>query len=365
MIRKLRPLFALTIGIALLAGGFPAARADDNPARSPCAPEHINVPGCGEVSVFGTEMRALAALMARYPAPSLAPIPVDEQELFNRSMRKVLEPAPVYDAPGGAQVGNLPQGFVFVSARAGYNGWARIGEGQYVADSALGPVNAAISRFSGVTLPGSFPAIPFGWVLQDTRPSRTPGARPLEDTPKIRRYTLVNIFAVQIVDGWEWYLVGPDQWVLQTRTAKIKPVARPEGVSGKWFAVDLYEQTLVAYIDDAPVFATLIASGLSAWSTTEGVHQIVNRYKRAPMTGAAGEPEYWYLPAVPYMLYFTDTDQAIHGAYWHDGFGYRRSRGCVNVTITDAKWAYDWTEDAPNAYVFVYESGVYRSGAPE
>ena len=362
---NVKRILSSALALLILLAGFQPAMAEPGDSTAPCAAEHVHLPGCGDVSIYGTEMRALTALMARHPTPNLPQIPVDEAELFSRSMRKVLEPAPIYDSPGGNVIGNLPNGFVFLSAGRGANGWVQIAPGQFVQDSALGPVNAAISRLSGVLLPNSFPEIPFAWILQDTRPSRTPGARPLADTPRVPRYTLVNIFAVQVVDTWEWYLIGPDQWVLQTQVAKVKPAARPEGVSGKWFAVDLYEQTMVAYIDDAPVFATLIASGLQMWSTTEGVHQIMTRYRRAPMTGAAGEPEYWYLPNVPYILYFTDTDQALHGAYWHDGFGYRRSRGCVNLSITDARWAYEWTEDAPNAYVYIYYSGVYRPNAPQ
>ena len=34
---------------------------------------------------------------------------------------------------------------------------------------------------------------------------------------------------------------------------------------------------------------------------------------------------------------------AIHGAFWHNDFGERRSHGCVNVTPEDAKWIFRWT----------------------
>jgi len=71
------------------------------------------------------------------------------------------------------------------------------------------------------------------------------------------------------------------------------------------------------------------------------------------------------LPLVPYVMYFNNSEQALHGAYWHDGFGYRRSRGCINLSITDAKWIYEWTQDQPDAYVYIYHSGTYRPGAPQ
>jgi lipoprotein-anchoring transpeptidase ErfK/SrfK len=34
---------------------------------------------------------------------------------------------------------------------------------------------------------------------------------------------------------------------------------------------------------------------------------------------------------------------AIHGAFWHNAFGERRSHGCINVTPEDAKWIFRWT----------------------
>jgi hypothetical protein len=34
---------------------------------------------------------------------------------------------------------------------------------------------------------------------------------------------------------------------------------------------------------------------------------------------------------------------AIHGTYWHNDFGVRRSHGCVNVPSEVAHWIYRWT----------------------
>lgn len=337
---------------------------DMRPARASCLAQTADGQ-CFDPTVYGTEMRALAAEMAANPTPNVTPIPIDKYELYRRAYRRVMEATPTFDAPGGNANGQIPQGFVFVNAGDTVNGFTQITPTQWVPDQILGPVNKAVSQFAGVLLPEGIPTRPFGWMLLDTRPSRTPGAKPMRGTPDIPRYALVNIFAVAVVDTWEWYLVGPDQWVLQTRMAKIKPVQKPEGVQGKWFAIDLYEQTMVAFQDDKAVYATLIASGLEKWSTAEGVHKIFDRHKLVKMAGAEGRPEYWYLPQVPYVMYFNTSEQALHGAYWHDGFGYRRSRGCINLSITDAHWAYDWTEDQPDASVYIFHSAEYRPGAPQ
>jgi hypothetical protein len=33
---------------------------------------------------------------------------------------------------------------------------------------------------------------------------------------------------------------------------------------------------------------------------------------------------------------------AIHGAYWHNNFGWPMSRGCVNMRSDEAKWLFRW-----------------------
>ena len=38
-------------------------------------------------------------------------------------------------------------------------------------------------------------------------------------------------------------------------------------------------------------------------------------------------------------MYFANA-YAIHGAYWHDEFGNRRSHGCVNLSPRDAGKVY-------------------------
>jgi lipoprotein-anchoring transpeptidase ErfK/SrfK len=37
---------------------------------------------------------------------------------------------------------------------------------------------------------------------------------------------------------------------------------------------------------------------------------------------------------------------ALHGTYWHNAFGTgaRMSHGCINLTIEDAQWLYEWAD---------------------
>jgi hypothetical protein len=69
-------------------------------------------------------------------------------------------------------------------------------------------------------------------------------------------------------------------------------------------------------------------------------------------------------------MYF-DGGISLHGTYWHDGFGYRRSHGCVNLSITDASYVFNWfIQDAPDengdilSQVYVWASGEYRGSGP-
>ncbi len=323
-----------------------------------CPPGAESDGGCVAVAQLSPiELRVLSREIATHPAPNVTPITLDENLLRNNNYQRVLEAVTIYDAPNGNPIGTLDPGFNFFTTINRVDNWVEVNPGQWVQEEYLG--GARVSEFRGILI-NEPPAYPFGWLLLDTRPSVRPGAEPERGTDWIPRYTLVNLYARVIVDGWEWYLISPDQWVHQTRVGKITPVERPEGVSGHWVAIDLYEQTLIAYEDDRMVFATLVSSGLPDWPTNEGLFQIWARHEETPMSGAEGAPDFYYLEEVPWTMYF-DNEIALHGTYWHDGFGYRHSHGCVNLTITDAHWLYQWTQGSyENAYVYVYSSGEYR-----
>ena len=40
---------------------------------------------------------------------------------------------------------------------------------------------------------------------------------------------------------------------------------------------------------------------------------------------------------------FFEGSYALHGAFWHNGFGRVRSHGCVNLGPSDARWLFMWT----------------------
>jgi lipoprotein-anchoring transpeptidase ErfK/SrfK len=48
---------------------------------------------------------------------------------------------------------------------------------------------------------------------------------------------------------------------------------------------------------------------------------------------------------VPYVQYFSEN-YAFHAAYWHDAFGSPKSHGCINLSPSDARWLFHWTDPA-------------------
>ena len=45
---------------------------------------------------------------------------------------------------------------------------------------------------------------------------------------------------------------------------------------------------------------------------------------------------------VPYVQYFNNEAEALHGAYWHNNFGSPMSHGCINLPVYSARWMYGW-----------------------
>ncbi len=312
--------------------------------------------------------------MSAFPNPMVTQVRRDGYTINTYSFWKVLTAeAPVFDGPGGNVVRAIPAGFHFVSViNTEGEDWAQIEDGSWMRTSDL--KYSPASEFRGVQVLDNL-ASPFAWALDTMFTASTPGGKQDSENGRLLyRYDRVNLFAEVLADdGWLWYMVGPNQWVEQRVLSKPVRTERPEGVEGRWVAVDLYEQTLVAYDGDTAVFTTVIATGLPGWDTNEGLFRVWADLPRDRMSGAAGAPDAYDLTGVPWVQYF-DGGISLHGTYWHDNFGYRRSHGCVNLSISDARWVFEWaqegyqqagtgqiTRDNPGIAVLVWASGEYKT----
>jgi hypothetical protein len=323
---------------------------------------------CAEYNDGGALGEECLAMIEAYPRPPAEPIDEDRFTLSYYSFWRVgPEATQKFDGPNGSVVGEIPAGFNFVHAiDTSVEGWLQIEGGEWVRQEDARFTQP--SYFTGVTISNDL-EYPFAWVLDLSRifVSEYPGGPWEPDTGRwLERYERVNIFAEAIdEEGWKWYMIGPNQWVEQRFVAKVQRHERPEGVSGHWVAVDLYEQTMVAYEDDTPVFATLVSSGLEHSETEEGLFSVWAELPRDGMSGATGAPDAYALQSVPWVMYF-NGGYSLHGTYWHDLFGYRQSHGCVNLSISDAGWLFNWfNEGEPNEDgeivndVFIWSSGEY------
>ncbi len=306
-------------------------------------------------------------VIASYPEPNVTPLVLDDSILYDRIYRRANNPLTIYDAPGGNITNEYGVGYNFVTLNGQPQGdWAQISENQWISNSGL-TEEVTISRFTGVLLPEEGLPYTMAWTLRHLRPSETPGGEQSDNNPFLYRYSRVSIYSTVTVDGYNWYQVGDNQWIHQFNVAKVVPIERPADVNTeKWVSIDLYEQVLIAYEGETPVFSTMVSSGLPEWSTNEGTFNVYLRRERTTMSGAYNQPDFYYLEEVPWTMFF-DDDIALHGTFWHDGFGYRQSHGCVNMTITDSYWLFNWSADvrdftvegSPDLSVHVYSSGDY------
>ena len=203
------------------------------------------------------------------------------------------------------------------------------------------------------------PLRPFGWILPlapyiETK--STPGYASEDYTGhQLATYDVVQIYATQVVNDVEWYMVAPDEWVDQRYVGRVVPnTTPPEGVTnGRWIEVNLFEQSLAVYDQGRLVFATLIASGLDPFFTRPGLFPIFEKLESTPMAGAfeADRSDYYYLEDVPYTMYY-DKARALHGAYWRTAFGFPQSHGCINLSPGDSHWLFDWAQEGDWVYVW-------------
>ena len=70
--------------------------------------------------------------------------------------------------------------------------------------------------------------------------------------------------------------------------------------------------------------------------------------------GSVALRTYYYLPNVPYTMFFSNDKvaasrgYALHGTYWHNNFGHPMSHGCINMKTSEAGIIYEWSSPKVN-----------------
>ncbi len=308
-----------------------------------------------------TELARQGIPMPQRPLPAFKPEPeltVSPVTLARINLPEN-EPTPLYASFEDATEGRNPTRFIppgvtryvsYIAVRY-YNDkpYVRIKSGEWLRAS---PV--AYSNFQGLVFKKT-PQNSFGWIIDQAEVRTAPGYQAAKTSQVLYRDTVVQIYEVVEADNTRWYMIGPGQWVERRyiRQAAFNTTP-PEGVTGdRWIELNLYEQVLMVYENRELVFATLVASGGDPFFTRPGLHQIYEKKELETMSGAfeADRSDYYYLEDVPWTMYF-DQKRALHGSYWRMWFGYPGTHGCVNLTIGDSKWLYQWAELGDYVYVW-------------
>ncbi len=326
-----------------------------------CAPDaYLTMPDdCLPIgpSIFLTEMAKLGLTLPPRPFPSLNPDP-SLTKLPYSYFRLEDDTVPMLTGPAGSATGqSFMPGFVYVS----YVDRVDTGKGIYylLQNGSWIPGKGArvgeYSTFQGLQFE-STPPNAFAWPLPfyiDAIPVRS---APGYNAPLTNRYIypyvdIVQVYDTQNVNGADWNLIGPNEWVEARILATVRPnTIPPEGVTGgRWIEVDLAEQTLAVYDNYQLIFATVIASGLEPFYTRPGLFQIYSKKETETMS-TSDISDFYYLDNVPWTMYY-DKARALHGAYWRTRFGYPQSHGCINLSVGDAHWLFNWAREGDYVYV--------------
>ena len=312
-------------------------------------------------------------LPAWSPDPSLSDLPY---QYF-----KVIETgAALYDSLDAARANTpakklLPSSHLYVSytgdaVQAGKDYYYPLRSGYWVfADG--GRLAMYHPSFQGLLF-SSTPRNAFGWIrIPEGTQSRTaPGVNSTESGITYNHFQVVQVYSTQNVDNLTWYLVGPGEWIDSRLVALVEPnPVAPDGVTGnRWISVNLLEQTVAVYDNNRLVFATMASTGVDRFWTRPGLFNIDRKLETETMSNSIPD-DFYYLEDVPWTMYF-DQGRALHGAYWHNLFGYQLSHGCVNLSLGDSHWLYNWAHEGDFVYVYdpsgetPTDPALFGSGAP-
>jgi hypothetical protein len=365
----------LILGFVFSSSAASAQSKDLNPVSTPgdvlCLPDSMHAP-TGSCSLLGPAAYLsrladfgltfpLQSAAGQAPDPSLTYVDIRYGEVTRQN-------APVYatldDAVKKGEVIrkiDSPYSFISYTDEAVVDGkrYYMVEFGGWMTANDISRIGTP-SLFQGKTFRYT-PERPFGWISFPTQTKRTPGFS-LDDYTghEVYRYDVVQIYSTEQVDGLNWFMIGPDEWIPEKQDwqriiGRVLPNPNPpEGVdNGRWIEVNLNDQTVAVYDQSQLVFASLIASGIEPFWTKPGLFKVYQKYDSTPMRGSfeADHSDAYYLEDVPWTMYY-DKARALHGAYWHNGFGSPRSHGCVNMSVGDARWLYDWASVGDWVYVW-------------
>lgn len=119
----------------------------------------------------------------------------------------------------------------------------------------------------------------------------------------------------------------------------------------KRIEINLSQQRLYPYQDNQVIYNFLISPG--KWQPTPvGTYTIYWKIPSIRMIGGDKDlGTYYDLSNVPFDMFFYQG-YAIHGAYWHNNFGYPMSHGCINMRVADSTVIYNWAPEGTEVKIY-------------
>lgn len=248
--------------------------------------------------------------------------------------------------------------------------WYQSGNEGYVHSGNVQPVRTILNKpQTDIPAEGLLAevSVPYSDAYEEPDPESAVGYRIYYETTH-----WVKAAVTSEADGQVWYQILDDKWdklyyvhaehlriMTQDELSPISPDVSPRD---KKIVVHLDKQLTIAYEAGNPVFVVPIASGgiLRSGTYTTPQGNFVTFYKRPSRHMAAGDiaASGFDLPGVPWVQYITKSGISFHGTFWHNDFGRPRSHGCINLSVSAAKWLYRWTSPAvPLNKEFSYGDG--------
>lgn len=276
-------------------------------------------------------------LRGRRQIPNISSYKAPEYAVFNGK---------TYRHAGLAIVGSFK-----ADEKAGNRKFTVLLDGRLIGEDKIKPHYA--SPFHGMALDGSV-KMPFAIVRRDDAAFYEPAehSKWKRTEPATLRDIIELTGNTKLFPSTKYYETKDGRWL---RVDAISVISTPEWPkkfdykSTKWIDVSIWQQSLVLYEGEKPVYATLISSGADGMGDPETTKSTIRGefridYKHVTATMDADDPENRFeLRDVPWVQYF-ERGYALHAAYWHDDFGRPRSHGCVNLSPIDARKVFFWTD---------------------
>lgn len=150
--------------------------------------------------------------------------------------------------------------------------------------------------------------------------------------------------------------VAVGKFVKNVKSERITTIPGKKYYSGRneyrYIEVSLAHQKLYVYEQGRIIKEMWISSGIARYPTPTGDFYIRSKVLSTRMSYEYGpnNPDNYDIPNVPYVMPF-DGPYTLHGAFWHNDFGTPKSHGCINLSVPDSKWLFEWANLGDSVHV--------------